>query len=67
MMAKMDTMELLIKVLLDELIENEVVKFEDIMERLDNIERETEEKKKEQKQDLKDRIPSMYYGPKGEA
>lgn len=67
MMAKMDTMELLIKVLLDDLIENDLVDFDDIMEKLDKIEKKTDEQRKKQKQDLEEKIPNMYFGPKGEA
>jgi len=68
---KVYTLELMVRVLLDELVDTEVVDFESIMERVDEIEKETEEKVKEAEDRMKkadeDIIRGMYYGPKGEA
>lgn len=62
LLHKVDSMELLIKVLMDELIDNNAVSYQSIIKRLDDIEQQAKEKSKEELG-----IEYIYYGPKGEA
>lgn len=64
LLQQISSMELLIKVLMDEMIDKNVISYDSIVSRLDAIEQKTEDIKKESDGDIP---PFMYYGPKGEA
>lgn len=62
LIQKVSTLDTIVRVLLDELIDTDVVDFDAIMARLDDIKEE-----EQKRQEMNDLIKSMYVGKGGDA